>query len=187
MEPPVGLFELVVTGSAVRYVVHLITIVDVPAFSVLVPAIGHRDPCVFLCNAAFDTAQPFANLAALAEGHATRALSFSSKGTKPATDMFLWARLSGSDALGDQRSLSLPMLQLGADWSVAPGIVAGLSVSVSKFNASSSAASLQASQVAVQPCLGWAAGNWHGTASVVLGRIDYDALVTSGGTALCKR
>lgn len=268
---PSGFSTLSVAGSAVRYVVHLITIVDVPAFSVLVPAIGHPDPYIFLYNAAFDAAQPFANLAALdddsgpgyldalivgegssltegqytlvvtafangqdgaytiyldgaavgwglasgdqlkelqamsgqagrqalrvltgnitsalAEGQATRALSFSSKGTGAATDMFLWARLSGSDASGDQHSLSLPMLQVGADWTVAPGIVAGLSLSASQFNASSTEASLQASQVAVQPYLGWASGNWHGTASVVLGRIDYDALVTSGGTASAK-
>lgn len=268
---PSGFSELSSIGSAVRYIAHLITITDVPAFSVLVPAIGHPDPYIFLYNAVFDAAQPLANLvaldddsgpgyldalitgagstltegqytlvvtayangqdgaytiyldgavvgwglatsaqldelramaaqsgrqglrvltgnivSALAEGQATRALSFSTKGGEPASDLFLWVRMSNSQSWGDQRGLSMPALQIGADWTAAPGVVAGLSLSTADLHMANSSVSLAADQMAFQPYLGWTNGNWRGSASVVLGQVDYDRLVSSGGTASAK-
>jgi hypothetical protein len=123
---------------------------------------------------------------ALAEGQATRALSFSTKGGEPARDMFLWVRMSNSQSTGDQRGLSMPALQVGADWTVAPGLVAGLSLSGADLHMANSAVSLKGTQLALQPYLGWTHGNWQGSASVVLGRVDYDSLVSTGGTASAK-
>lgn len=125
-------------------------------------------------------------VSALAEGQATRALSFSTKGGEPASDLFLWVRMSNSQSWGDQRGLSMPALQIGADWTAAPGVVAGLSLSTADLHMANSSVSLTADQMAFQPYLGWTNGNWRGSASVVLGQVDYDRLVSSGGTASAK-
>lgn len=123
---------------------------------------------------------------ALQEGEATRALRFSTKGTEPVQDMVLWFRLSNSQGLEASRSLSMPLLQVGADWSVAPNLVMGVALATARLSAANTEAVLAGDQVLLQPYLGWSAGDWHGRASVVLGRISYDTLETSGGTASAK-
>jgi hypothetical protein len=121
---------------------------------------------------------------ALIEGQVTRGANISSKGTAP--DMFPWFRLSNAQDVGGTNKLSVPAVQFGVDWSLAPNLVAGLSLSGARMEASNPTASLKATQIALQPYMGWSAGNWRGAASVVLGQVDYESLVTVGGAASAK-
>ncbi len=127
---------------------------------------------------------------ALIEGQVTRAANISTQistqGTAAEPGMFPWFRLSNAKDVGGTNKLSVPAVQFGVDWSLAPNLVAGLSLSGATMEASNPTASLKATQIAVQPYVGWSAGNWRGAASVVLGRVDYESLVTIGGTASAK-
>ena len=129
------------------------------------------------------------NIASAArEGMASRDISFSTKGAEglPGKNMFVWAKISNSNATGGGRSLSMPLAQFGADWALDNNLILGFSIAGSDIAASSGEARLSASEVLLQPYLGWTAGDYYGMGSLVLGRIDYDEITTSGGTASAK-
>lgn len=101
-------------------------------------------------------------------------------------DTYVWMRVSGFRSEEDDRSFSSPLLQLGVDVELNDNLLAGLSVGRANLDASSPDFSYTGQQTMVQPYLGWRSGDWHGTASLSLGKIDYDEITHSGGTAAAE-
>lgn len=99
----------------------------------------------------------------------------------------VWGRIGASaDTGGSAVDLSLRNLQLGGDYRLAPALVGGLALNFGTLSASDAEAAVSGEMRALQPYLGWQAGGWSGSASVVLGRISYDDLTTSGGSATAR-
>jgi hypothetical protein len=99
--------------------------------------------------------------------------------------MNVWGKLSNTHGIG-ARDLRLPTLQLGADYAITPDMVAGLAIARGSIKSSTTGLSVSGKQTIVQPYLGWRNGDLRGAASLSFGRISYDTITTTAGTASAK-
>lgn len=98
----------------------------------------------------------------------------------------VWMRASGFKSSGEGRSFSSPMLQVGADVEIGQNLLAGLSVGRANLRADATDFSFSGTQTSVQPYLGWRSDSWHGTAGISFGKLSYDNITHSGGTATAE-
>lgn len=95
----------------------------------------------------------------------------------------VWGKISNTQSVSSARSLDLPMLQLGADYVVMPNVAIGLAYSRGTINSATTGMRVDGEQNIIQPYLGWQSGDYYGSASLQIGRIDYDTITTTAGTA----
>ncbi|WP_422370402.1 autotransporter domain-containing protein [Hoeflea sp.] len=101
-------------------------------------------------------------------------------------NVHVWANGSVTHADSSGRSFTSPLMQFGADVAINESFIVGLSGGLGSIKARSAGYTFDATQTLVQPYIGWNTGDWHGTASLTFGWIDYDTIVTPAGAATAK-
>lgn len=112
------------------------------------------------------------------------ALILSSKSADPGLvgNVYSWIEITGFDTQADTGpgSVSGVGFQLGADVAVGSDMVAGLSFGRSEISATDADFSQDGTLTYLQPYFAYGSGTWHGTASLIFGRGDYDQTSAGG-------
>jgi len=98
-------------------------------------------------------------------------------------EVFAWAEATGfrSTSYGrDDGTLEGSGLQIGADIPAGPDMVAGMSVGYTTINAEDAGFISEGSYRYAQPYLSYRSGDWHGTASLLLGRGSFEQSSAGG-------
>lgn len=123
--------------------------------------------------------------AAAAASLATRGTVLSTKGMAPgmAGNFRAWAEASTAFATSTGRTYRSPLFQVGGDFGITPNLVGGVALAFGDITARSTDITFDGSQFLVEPYVGWNNGAWRGTASIVVGWIDYDTITSISGAA----
>lgn len=97
-------------------------------------------------------------------------------------NLYTWVQVTGFDSAEDDGpgNVSGGGLQIGADLQIGPGMVAGLSLGHNQISGSDGSTSQDGTQTFLQPYFAYGQGPWHGNASLMVGRGDYDQTSIGG-------
>ncbi|MFU1477260.1 autotransporter outer membrane beta-barrel domain-containing protein [Roseovarius sp. C7] len=88
-------------------------------------------------------------------------------------NVYAWVNFNGFIARGSANDYSGTGVQLGADISVSPNMVLGLSLGHDELNANTAITSTSGDFTYVQPYLGYRSGAWSGELALLYGQADY--------------
>jgi len=96
-----------------------------------------------------------------------------------------WAQATGFDSTADlgPGGMTGTGFQVGADIAVGANMVAGLSLGHASLNAADATTRQEGALTYLQPYVAWNPGQWHGHASLIYGRGEYDQTSISGAGA----
>lgn len=95
-------------------------------------------------------------------------------------NVYAWVNFNGFIARGSANDYSGSGVQLGADISVSPNMVLGLSLGHDDLNANTATTSTSGDFTYVQPYLGYRSGAWSGELALLYGQADYKQTSAGG-------
>ncbi|WP_370213462.1 autotransporter outer membrane beta-barrel domain-containing protein [Roseovarius sp.] len=95
-------------------------------------------------------------------------------------NVYAWANFNGFIANGSVTDYSGSGVQIGADISVSPNMVLGLSLGHDDLNANTATTSTSGDFTYVQPYLGYRSGAWSGELALLYGQADYKQTSAGG-------
>ena len=95
-------------------------------------------------------------------------------------NVYAWVNFNGFIARGSANDYSGSGVQLGADISVSPNMVLGLSLGHDDLNANTATTSTSGNFTYVQPYLGYRSGAWSGELALLYGQADYKQTSAGG-------
>ena len=95
-------------------------------------------------------------------------------------NVYAWVNFNGFIARGSANDYSGSGVQIGADISVSPNMVLGLSLGHDDLNANTATTSTSGDFTYVQPYLGYRSGAWSGELALLYGQADYKQTSAGG-------
>lgn len=106
--------------------------------------------------------------------------------TKDGRSVVSWVKMAGIKSEHDSRSFQGTLTQVGADVALQPNLIAGAAVGFGGLAVNGTDLNYDGKQVLFQPYIGWSQNAWNGSASLVLGKIDYGTITTLSGAAAAE-